>query len=231
MTRQNHVPISDTENIKALIPMWDMCNHSNGKIETGFDTEDSTCKSYAIRSFAKDDQVLIFYGKRNNADLLFHNGFVFPDNQHDYVNLHLGVSKSDKLYAMKAQIMAMVGLDASARPYPVCCGSNPISPELLTFLRIFSMDHDELKIRLFNPERKQVLPLSNLPKPESVVSNQNEIRLWNYLHMRLGLILAQYKTTIQEDDVLLQSKELTTNAKNCLLLRITERRILQNALG
>jgi histone-lysine N-methyltransferase SETD3 len=65
-----------------------------------------------MRPFAKDEQVLIFYGKRNNADLLFHNGFVYPDNQHDFVNIYLGVSRSDRLYAMKAQIMAMMGMDA-----------------------------------------------------------------------------------------------------------------------
>ncbi|KAK3716901.1 hypothetical protein QZH41_017011, partial [Actinostola sp. cb2023] len=229
MTRQNQVPISDSENIKALIPMWDMCNHTNGTIETGFDTKDATCKSYALRSFSKDEQVLIFYGKRNNADLLFHNGFVYPDNEHDFVNIPLGVSRSDKLYAMKAQIMAMVGIDASARPYAVLRGSNPISPELRVFLRIFSMDHDELKIRLFNPERKEVLPLSELPKPEVIVSDNNEIRMLHYLNMRLKLILTQYKTTLEEDEEHLQSTELTTNAKNCLLLRITERRILGNA--
>lgn len=56
---------------------------------------------------------------------------------------------------------------------------------------------DELKIRLFNPERKPVLPLSELPNPDVTVSDQNEARLWHYLNMRLGLILTQYKTTVQ----------------------------------
>ncbi|XP_031572761.1 actin-histidine N-methyltransferase-like [Actinia tenebrosa] len=230
MTRQNQVPISDTENIKALIPMWDMCNHSNGTIETGFDTKDESCKSFAIRPFAKGDQIFIFYGKRNNADLLFHNGFVYPDNEHDFVNIHLGVSRSDRLYAMKAQIMAMVGMDASAHPYPVLRGDDPISPQLRAFLRIFSMDDDELKIRLFNPEKKKILPLSDLPNPDVVISEKNELKSWHYLCMRLNLILSQYKTTIEEDEKELESTEQNINAKNCLLLRITERRILDQAL-
>ena len=33
MTRQNFVPSSDGKTmLNALIPMWDMCNHSNGKV-------------------------------------------------------------------------------------------------------------------------------------------------------------------------------------------------------
>lgn len=33
MTRQNFVPSKDsTAMINALIPMWDMANHSNGKV-------------------------------------------------------------------------------------------------------------------------------------------------------------------------------------------------------
>ena len=37
MTRQNFIPSEDNENqmIDALIPLWDMLNHEEGKVRTG----------------------------------------------------------------------------------------------------------------------------------------------------------------------------------------------------
>lgn len=62
---------------------------------------------------------------------------------------------------------------------------------------------DELKIRLFNPERKKITPLSELPNPDVVISERNELKSWHYLCMRLNLILSQYKTTIEVNILLL----------------------------
>uniref|UniRef100_A0A2K5R5K4 protein-histidine N-methyltransferase n=1 Tax=Cebus imitator TaxID=2715852 RepID=A0A2K5R5K4_CEBIM len=41
MTRQNQIPTEDGSRVTlALIPLWDMCNHTNGLITTGYDLED-----------------------------------------------------------------------------------------------------------------------------------------------------------------------------------------------
>uniref|UniRef100_A0A9J8A0L9 protein-histidine N-methyltransferase n=1 Tax=Cyprinus carpio carpio TaxID=630221 RepID=A0A9J8A0L9_CYPCA len=41
MTRQNQIPTADGSRVTlALIPLWDMCNHTNGLITTGYNLED-----------------------------------------------------------------------------------------------------------------------------------------------------------------------------------------------
>ncbi|XP_048578650.1 actin-histidine N-methyltransferase isoform X2 [Nematostella vectensis] len=230
MTRQNDVKVSSNETVKALIPMWDMCNHCNGPFTTGFDDSTKEVKSLAFKPTRAGDQVFIFYGRRNNADRLFHNGFVYTEAEEDWVNIQLGVSKNDRLYAMKAQILAMVGLDASGRSYRVLRGPEPISPELRIFLRVFSMNTGELKPYLFNPEGLPVTPLAELCKAEFTLSEENELKLWSFFHTRLQLILGQYKTTKQEDEALLSRDDNTLHTRNCIRLRMSERDILVSAL-
>lgn len=55
-------------------------------------------------------QIYIFYGTRSNAEFVIHNGFFFENNAHDRVKIKLGVSKSDRLYAMKAEVLARAGI-------------------------------------------------------------------------------------------------------------------------
>lgn len=57
-------------------------------------------------------QIYIFYGTRSNAEFVIHSGFFFEDNAHDRVKIKLGVSKSERLYAMKAEVLARAGIPA-----------------------------------------------------------------------------------------------------------------------
>lgn len=41
---------------------------------------------------------------------MIHSGFFFDNNSHDRVKIKLGVSKSDRLYAMKAEVLARAGI-------------------------------------------------------------------------------------------------------------------------
>lgn len=57
-------------------------------------------------------QIYIFYGTRSNAEFVIHNGFFYEDNAHDRVKIKLGISKSERLYAMKAEVLARAGIPA-----------------------------------------------------------------------------------------------------------------------
>ncbi|XP_048455999.1 actin-histidine N-methyltransferase [Rhincodon typus] len=111
MTRQNQIPTEDGSRVTlALIPLWDMCNHTNGLITTGYNLEDDRCECVALQDYKAKDQIYIFYGTRSNAEFVIHNGFFFDNNSHDRVKIKLGVSKSDRLYAMKAEVLARAGI-------------------------------------------------------------------------------------------------------------------------
>uniref|UniRef100_A0A8B9GUA7 protein-histidine N-methyltransferase n=1 Tax=Astyanax mexicanus TaxID=7994 RepID=A0A8B9GUA7_ASTMX len=139
MTRQNQIPTEDGSRVTlALIPLWDMCNHTNGLITTGYNLEDDRCECVALQDYKENEQIYIFYGTRSNAEFVIHNGFFFEDNAHDRVKIKLGVSKSERLYAMKAEVLARAGIPASSI-FALHCSEPPISAQLLAFLRVFCM--------------------------------------------------------------------------------------------
>lgn len=82
MTRQNSIPSVSSDNqdgadaqpIPALIPLWDMANHTEGVVTSSYNQEINGIESAAITDFRKGDQVFIYYGARNNTNFLIHNG-------------------------------------------------------------------------------------------------------------------------------------------------------------
>lgn len=41
---------------------------------------------------------------------MIHNGFFYQENAHDQVKIKLGISKSERLYAMKAEVLAQAAI-------------------------------------------------------------------------------------------------------------------------
>ncbi|MEQ2184353.1 Histone-lysine N-methyltransferase setd3 [Goodea atripinnis] len=81
-------------------------------ITTGYNLEDDRCECVALQDYKENEQIYIFYGTRSNAEFVIHNGFFFQDNAHDRVKIKLGISKSERLYAMKAEVLARAGIPA-----------------------------------------------------------------------------------------------------------------------
>ncbi|OWK08946.1 hypothetical protein Celaphus_00015530, partial [Cervus elaphus hippelaphus] len=195
MTRQNQIPTEDGSRVTlALIPLWDMCNHTSGLITTGYNLEDDRCECVALQDFRAGEQIYIFYGTRSNAEFVIHSGFFFDNNSHDRVKIKLGVSKSDRLYAMKAEVLARAGIPTSS-VFALHFTEPPISAQLLAFLRVFCMTEEELKEHLLGDNAiDRIFTLGNSEYP---VSWDNEVRLWTFLEDRASLLLKTYKTTIE----------------------------------
>ena len=66
------VPATDNveKSITALIPFWDLANHSNGELSTDFDPESQSTSCMAHKDFKAGDQFTIYYGTRTNVDLV-----------------------------------------------------------------------------------------------------------------------------------------------------------------
>lgn len=229
MTRQNQVPSKDGEGMSlGLIPLWDMCNHTNGEMKTDFDKEHDACVNYALRDFAVGDQIYMCYGRRSSADLLLYSGFVYPANIYDGMAIQLGLSSSDRLYAMKAQLCAVMKLGVPSQNYHISGGEEPVSLELLTFLRVFCMSDVELRDRLMGEDRAQAL--FNLVDRNQLVSKLNELRTCVYIATRITLLQRQYKTSIEEDEEKLKDESLSHNERAATRLILMEKRTLDNAL-
>uniref|UniRef100_A0A1A8RN18 protein-histidine N-methyltransferase n=1 Tax=Nothobranchius rachovii TaxID=451742 RepID=A0A1A8RN18_9TELE len=227
MTRQNQIPTEDGSRVTlALIPLWDMCNHTNGLITTGYNLEDDRCECVALRDYKESEQIYIFYGTRSNTEFVIHNGFFFPDNAHDRVKIKLGVSKSERLYAMKAEVLARAGIPASC-VFALHCNDSPISAQLLAFLRVFCMTEEELKDHLLGDHT--INKIFTLGNGEFPVSWENEIKLWTFLENRAALLLKTYRTTSEEDRSLLEKPDLSLHSRLAIQLRLAEKQILEKA--
>ncbi|XP_006632323.3 actin-histidine N-methyltransferase [Lepisosteus oculatus] len=229
MTRQNQIPTEDGSHVTlALIPLWDMCNHTNGLITTGYNLEDDRCECVALQDYKQDEQIYIFYGTRSNAELVIHNGFFHDNNSHDRVKIKLGVSKSERLYAMKAEVLARAGIPSSSI-FALHCSEPPISAQLLAFLRVFCMTEDELKEYLVGDHAiDKIFTLGNAEFP---VSWENEIKLWTFLETRTTLLLKTYKTSTEDDRSLLEKPDLSFHSKVAIKLRLAEKEILEKAMA
>jgi hypothetical protein len=56
-------------------------------------------------------KIKIYYGNRNNQDLLIHNGFVLEKNKNNSFKLKLGVSLNDKLFHQRTEALGKFGLN------------------------------------------------------------------------------------------------------------------------
>jgi histone-lysine N-methyltransferase SETD3 len=92
----------------------------------------------ACRDYQAGEQIFIFYGPRTNSELFVHNGFVYPDNEHDGLRLRLGVSRDDPLQPERAQLLGHLGIPAVG-DFMLKKGPDPVDGRLLAFLRVFNM--------------------------------------------------------------------------------------------
>uniref|UniRef100_A0A1B6DPA2 protein-histidine N-methyltransferase n=1 Tax=Clastoptera arizonana TaxID=38151 RepID=A0A1B6DPA2_9HEMI len=221
MTRQNFIPTYDCSINNALIPMWDLANHSNGKISTNYNLNTDSSECFAWRDFVAGEQVFIFYGARSNADLLVHNGFIYPPNNVDSYKIRLGVSKSDPLEYLKSLLLQRLELPMAA-DFSILCGQLPIENKLLAFVRIFNMNQEQLQYWIDHDRSTDLMHV------DCALETELDNKTWSFLQARIKLLATLYPTKL-EDDLKIDLDALTEHKKMAVQLRICEKSILQRA--
>lgn len=228
MTRQNSVPRvhanpgaqnpsgDSATAMSALVPLWDMFNHSDGKLSTDYDVKANTLRCYAMRDFDEGEQVTIFYGKRSNAEFLIHNGFVCRDNIRDAVDIKLGISKKDPLFATKAKLCEDHDLSLSGT-FSLSAGPNPVSQDLSNFLRILVMRGDVADTGI---PTSHILSASDSGARDAVT----------FLATRIELLLKAFPKSEQEYETIASAPDSSVPAKMASTLRVLERRLLASVL-
>ncbi|XP_021918937.1 histone-lysine N-methyltransferase setd3 isoform X2 [Zootermopsis nevadensis] len=223
MTRQNFVPSIDGNSmLNALIPMWDMCNHTNGKLSTDFNAEKNRSECVACRDYKAGEQIFIFYGPRTNSELFVHNGFVYPENEHDGLRLRLGISRGDLLQAKRVELLGHLGIPAIG-DFMLKKGPDPVDGRLLAFLRVFSMGPEHLNHWLSSDHS------SDLVYPDCALETDVESKMWKFLLDRINLLQHAYTTTLEEDCTKLKHLQLTPCSRLAVQLLITEKKLLEAA--
>nr|XP_039260368.1 actin-histidine N-methyltransferase-like [Styela clava] len=210
----------------ALIPMWDMINHSLGQISTDCDPTLKVCKSYAMQDFKSGEQIKIFYGARSNVGFLVYNGFVVENNPYDRVDIQLGVSSNDKLYKKRVQLLERLRIHSRGSFHIFAMVENlPTSPELLAFLRVFHMNEEELdswyEKDLFGANGLKDIYMPNTRPIEA------DLKCWKYLENRAELLVRGFKKTEVEEEIF-SNPEVSERMKLAIRMQRETRRVLES---
>lgn len=101
--------------------------------------------------------------------------------------MRLGISKSDQLGHKRNKLLSKINLP-STDEYLI--KAEAISGPLLRFLRIFNMSEDELDYCLKSDD------MHNIINDSYSIKNNLDLKVINYLKIRLKLLLANYPTSM-----------------------------------
>ena len=216
------INLRETEEL-AMVPYADLLNHSPYCSSYFFYNSIPFSKErevalYADRNYAKNDQVLISYGQKSNAELVLLYGFVVDRNLFDEVEISVALDPTDARYDEKAEFLRLQGLQP-AMAFPLLI--DRYSSELMQFLRLCCVTPamDELASYKYS-ER---------------ISLQNERSAFTVLRDGCYAALANYPESESDDAKLMENGRmfatLSRNARMAVKLRRNEKRILQRTIN
>ncbi|KAK5575826.1 hypothetical protein RB653_006960 [Dictyostelium firmibasis] len=232
-SRQNPV-YAGNGSIMALIPFWDFCNHSSAgnKITSFYHPETNSMTSGAIKDFKKGEQVYMFYGPRDNTQLLMHAGFATKTNLHDSYPFELHLLEGnheirhDKIHLLEERgIRDNIVVNLNQNP-----SSNELPLELIPFYRIYALSEQETRAIAppqvpgeHNHHHSQNLELK--PLAFQILTKENEEKAYANLLQALKGKLSSYPTTLEEDEQELK-KNPPADQRFILYHKINEKKIL-----
>lgn len=202
----------------ALVPYADLLNHSPYAASYFYYEKVPLSKLrevclYSDRAYAKNDQVLISYGQKSNAELLLLYGFVVDRNLFDEVEISVSLDPSDARYDEKVDFLQAQRLTPSMQ-FPLLI--DRYSSELMQFLRLACVT-------------PTMGPLDEVRYAEKI-SRANERAALLVLREGCQQALALYPESEAEDAQLMENSRLFAslprNARMAVKLRRNEKRIL-----
>jgi len=233
MSRQNGIPTGHYSQC-ALIPFWDFANHTgNGKITSFYEGKGITAS--ALKNYKPGEQVFIYYGNRDNTNLLLYSGFSMKTNLNDTCLFSLQL-EADEMRHDKVHILEERGLSENM---PVNFSANPavnqIPAEVIPFYRVAALTDKQTE--KMTPQYDQhshhhhsASCGHNLaPKKEafSVIDEENEKAAFDILLSKLKLKLKSYPTTLAQDEEQLKQNPPTPFTRFILYTKISEKKILE----
>lgn len=185
MTRQNIIPYfptgeidHDIKMVPALIPLWDMANHiSNGYIATQYNEQIHAIESSAIQDFKKGEQIFIYYGDRNNTEMLINNGF-FCDDGEFCLWFHVPGGDTDH----RKPLYQRLGITGNSIGLPISPLPNYLTPKFYAIHRIFVMTKEHVNDWMTTKTDEE---LEKLLAIDYKMEDKLEKQLWQSILIRL----------------------------------------------
>jgi hypothetical protein len=86
-----------------------------------------------------------------------------------------------------------------------------------------------LRVHSYQINEEQRKYPSQLPSPIATISNDNERQTWNLLKIAIDNRMDKFKTTIEQDELLLENPDLPYRTQLAIEIRLEEKMALSNA--
>ncbi|MBZ4333427.1 SET domain-containing histone-lysine N-methyltransferase [Corallococcus sp. AS-1-12] len=211
---------------RCFVPVADMLNHrASPRLVWGNSEDGESFVLVAQEPVAAGEELHISYGTKPSYRFLLSYGFVPEDNPDDTLVLYLGVSEDAEEAEGKRELLALATPPSRRRfEVPLQYG-HASTVAMFSFLRVACANARELA--QLAEEAREEQGLGEVPP----LSAETEERVFRALHDACEARLAGFETTLEEDERLLQEADLSRNARNCLLLRRGEKRLLHAYAG
>ncbi|XP_010032916.2 LOW QUALITY PROTEIN: ribulose-1,5 bisphosphate carboxylase/oxygenase large subunit N-methyltransferase, chloroplastic [Eucalyptus grandis] len=216
------LPLVDLINHSASITREDNAEEINGP--AGLFSWDLLFCLKSTMPVKEGEQVFIQYGlKKSNADLAFYYGFVEPNTNRNSYTLTFNISESDPFHREKLDIAAANDLGETA--YLDIFMDRPLPPAILPYLRLVALQ--ETDAFLLEPVyKKSIWKTLELP-----VSHVNEELVCKMVIDACESTLSGYRTTVEQDEKLIQEGNLGYKLEIAVRVRVGEKRVLQQIEG
>jgi len=176
----------------------------------------------ALQPIERSEQVYDSYGRKCNSRFFVNYGFSLEDNEDNQCCLLFTLPEEDPHHEMKSRLLesSKFGPIKKRRfqiPYDY---REDVTKECFSVLRFIQARGSELI--LLNSESSGF----DVKKIEPI-SLHNELRVLETLHEEASILIKEFPTTIEEDNRLLQNKDLSFNMRNIILMRRGEKEVLQ----
>ena len=220
----------------ALVPFADLLNHRRPRQTQWFyDDDKNAFIVQAIENIEQGNEIFDSYGKKTNARFLLNYGFSIENNETSEFCITISSLDSERIINwpmidIKKKLFKNEDFYKSFNLNINFQESQII--ELINFLRFLLFDGDA------NYLHKAILSAKNTLNPEMSinyyffypVNKQNEINVLKYLKILCEQALSKYPTSLTQDQQIYEQKkqecDFNFNYRNCLLLLISEKKVL-----
>ncbi|POM66485.1 Putative histone-lysine N-methyltransferase [Phytophthora palmivora] len=211
--------------LRLLCPAMDMFNHDvtlRNPLDdfVSFDEEKQMMTHQVPKEVMAGSPLHISYGQYSNAKLLYSYGFVVPENLRQAVDFWMKIPPTDPYLKLKQTVLDSNKL-TQEQTYDFCgtLFKNDVDERLLATLRVILMNEQE--IRLYKKAFES-----------SILSARNELAVYENLQSSCLRKLANYPTTLEEDETILAETktELDPRLSFAVRVRIEDKQVLSGVI-
>jgi hypothetical protein len=210
------------EKLEGLIPLADMLNHgAEPEVSWGYDSDGDRFTMTASRATAPGEELRDSYGVKCNSRFFVHYGFCLEDNPANEAILTFP-APTDRLRADLAARLLWGHCLGAARTFSVAARHADVRVRrMFAYLRLVcANDREYDHITRVSLARREIGP----------VGRRNERAALAMLAHSARRALAGFPTTVRDDDALLASGGLSERARDCVIVRRGEKRVIEQFL-